>query len=126
MEKANVTVRIGTCSVLKLDITPAEALFYMVEHRTLAKGVPIEKIEVTGETKDTPSQVMKKLSAKFGPKVKALFPGPFPNLPQKFSDLKEADVENVQMPESKNITGVEVGPADIRKAGSPPPDMDDQ
>lgn len=125
MEKANITLLIGTTSLELTDITPAEALFLMMEHRLTAKGRAVQNIRKTGEVDRSGPQEMKRLVAKYGKRIRKLYSGPLPNLPRKFDELADASIDDVVIPGSPNLTGEEVPEEAIVKDLVPPPDVPD-
>jgi hypothetical protein len=113
MEKGTIVLKLGTCDVEKYNVTPAEALFYMVIHRR--QGRPLKAIRDVVQYTATDGEVMRDLSARFGKRIKAVFPGPMPRIPHTFAELKDVDLANASVPEVSHLTGVEVSPEDISK-----------
>ena len=99
MNIATVEINLGHCSVIKDEITPAELLLLKTEHNKNAKGAVVVNLTETGSVTRTDKDEMGRLASKYGMrKVKALFPGYKPRLPETFAEVQEAEVEQIQLP----------------------------
>ena len=76
--------------VMRDNMTPAEMVIVAADGRRLVKGMPITSIEVTGKVRRSKTVEYARLRDRFTPaKLKAVFPGANPDLPQTFEAALE-------------------------------------
>lgn len=78
-------------------VTPAEVLLLVAEHHTNYGGDPILHLEeLKEEVKRTNDEEVSRLMMKYAPaKVKALYQGALPNLPESFAKARELGIKMV-------------------------------
>lgn len=81
-------------NVLKNNVTPAEMFFLVAEHHVHAGGDPIGEMSNETTIVRTDRQEFDRLCALYHPdKIRALFPGPIPNLVKTFAEAREIGVK---------------------------------
>lgn len=96
MKIANARLKMDTfgSDVPVTGITPAEALVLGMDHMPHSNDYPLSGIEETGEVARSPLDEIKRLRARYGKaRIKQLFPGAIPQVPETFEEAKAAVVE---------------------------------
>lgn len=104
MELAKVLINLGTTHVEKVNVTPAELLFYMIEHRKAAKGKVVVEMQVTGNVQRSSIAEFRRISNLFGRKKAAMmFTGVTPQLPQTFKEIEETTESGTELPPTEEL-----------------------
>lgn len=107
MKLAELRIRLDKTGwdVPLVDVTPAELMLLVAEHHANAGGDPVLDLKETGEVERTATQEVERLRMKYAAnKVKALFQGAIPNVPQTYDEAKKAGIGFV-LPTNKLTEG---------------------
>lgn len=88
MLTATITLNLSkNQSVVKTNVTPAEAAYYIAEHNSSFGDNPVSDIRDESEVKRSPGEEIRRLYARFPTKkIKVLYPAMMSNVPETFEE----------------------------------------